>query len=213
MMHCLLGQYDSGHHKSLQQLEYLDLSANKFSGHIDVLMFPLLKYVDVSNNEFTTAGFRRFHPSYHSLRELDLSWNLINQDVSRLFANIPPTLESFDLSHNTIRGTLPKEFPIEQVLFLKMSDNSIEGPLPDFPNSSPKLKRLEMANNRLSGTIQENFFKLGDLSVLDLSGNKLSGNIPAGIGDLTQLTTLNLSSNSLDQDIPDKLGKLKGRSC
>ena len=92
-----------------------------------------------------------------------------------------------------------------------MSNNSITGPLSDFPNTSPKLKVLDLANNQLTGTLQEDLFKLGDLSVLDLAGNHLSGSIPSSIGDLTQLSMLRLSSNSLVGNIPVKLGKLKGR--
>jgi Leucine-rich repeat (LRR) protein len=133
--------------------------------------------------------------------------------VTELFLNIPPTLENCDFSNNNIWVTLPKEFPIKQVLFLVMSNNNIAGPLPDFPNTTPKLKRLKLANNHITGTIHDDMFKLGDLSVLDLAGNKLSGGIPASIGDLTQLSTLKLSSNSLGQSIPVKLGKLKGTCC
>ena len=197
----------------LRKLKYFDISGNEFTGHIDVLLFPSLNYVDFSNNKFTTAGFRRFHKSYDTLRVMNISSNLLTQDVSQLFLNIPPTLENCDFSNNNIEGTLPKEFPIKQVLFLAMSNNNIVGLLPDFPNTTPKLKRLKLANNHLTGTIHDNIFKLGDLSVLDLAGNKLSGGIPASIGDLTQLSTLRLSSNSLGQSIPVKLGKLKGRCC
>ena len=195
----------------LRRLEHLDISANDFTGHVDVLLYPSLISIDVSNNKFTTAGFRRFHESFHSLKEVDLSSNLISQDVSELLLNIPPALEDCDFSNNDIFGILPKDFPLAQVLFFSMSNNRISGPLPDFPSTSRKLKHLVLANNHLTGTIHDDFFKLDGLNVLDLSGNELSGSIPAGLGDLTQLSTLKLSSNSLGESVPIKLMRLKGK--
>ena len=195
----------------LRNLEHFDISENKFTGHIDVLLFPALRFVDFSKNKFTTAGFRRFHKAFYTLQKVNLSSNLISQDASELFLNIPPTLESFDLSNNDIRGTLPQELSMKQLLIFVMSNNSISGPLPDFPDTSPKLKQLVLAKNQLTGTIHDSFFKLNDLNVLDLTGNELIGGIPAGLGDLTQLNTLKLASNSLSKSIPVKLGRLKGR--
>ena len=211
---CLYLLLDVGSRRSndrLRELEHFDISSNEFTGHIDVLRFPSLTYANFSNNRFTTAGFRRFHKSYYTLRKLDLSSNLLTQDVYQLFLNIPPTLKDCVLSENNIGGTLPEEFPLKEVLFFTMSSNIITGPLPDFPNTSPKLKVLKLANNLLTGSLQEDFFKLGDLSALDLAGNHLSGSIPASIGDLTQLSMLRLSSNSLARNIPVKLAKLEGR--
>lgn len=176
-----------------------------------MLLFPSLKVVNFSKNNFTTAGSRRFRDSYLTLRELDLSFNNIAQNASEIFHNIPPSLQYLDLSSNSIRGTLPKEFPIEQMRFFLMANNNVSGPLPNFPDTSPKLEHVSLANNRLSGTIHDTFWKLADLSVLDLSGNKLSGGIPSSIG-LTRLSTLRLSSNLLGKSIPDKLGRLKGKS-
>ena len=97
------------------------------------------------------------------------------------------------------------------MLFLVISNNSIAGPLPNFPNTTPKLKRLELVNNHLTGTVHDNIFKLGDLSVLALTGNKLSGGNPAWIGNLTQLTMLRLLSNLLGLSIPVRIGKLQCR--
>ena len=176
-----------------------------------MLLFPSLISIDASKNKFTTAGFRRFHESFHSLKEVDLSSNLISQDVSELLLNIPPALEDCDFSNNDIFGILPKDFPLTQVLFFSMSNNHISGPLPDFPSTSRKLKYLALANNHLTGTIYDDFFKLDGLNVLDLSGNKLTESIPSSLGDLTQLNTLKLSSNLLSESIPLKLGRLKGK--
>ena len=169
------------------KLEHLDISANDFSGHADVLRFPALKYADLSHNKFTTAGFRRFQEAYRTLREVDLSSNRIAQDVSHIFHDIPPTLRALDLSHNFVGGALPKDFPIEGLRSFLAANNSLTGVLPNFLETSPKL------------------------NVLDLTRNKLIGTIPASLGDLTQLNTLKLSSNSLSKSIPVKLGRLKGR--
>ena len=141
----------------LRRLEHVDISANEFTGHVDVLLYPSLISMDVSNNKFTTAGFRRFHKSFHSLKEVDLSSNLISQDVSELFLNIPPALEHCDFSNNDIFGALPEGFSLEQLRFFSLSNNHILGPLPDFPSTSRKLKYLALANNHLTGTIYDDF--------------------------------------------------------
>ena len=206
----LLGQFPR-QRNYLKRLEHLDISANEFTGHVDVLLYPSLISINVSKNKFTTAGFRRFHKSFNTLQQVDLSSNLISQDISELFLNIPPALEHCDFSNNDIFGTLPKEFPLEQLRFFSMSNTRISGPLPDFHDSSRKLKHLALANNHLTGTIHGDFFKLDGLNVLDLSGNELRESIPASLGDLTQLNTLKLSSNSLSESIPLKLGRLKGK--
>ena len=177
-----------------------------------MLLFPSLKYANFSFNKFTTAGFRRFHKSYHTLRHVDLSSNSIDQMIAQILLNTPPTLEKFDSSDNNIEGILPKKFPIKDGLqFFAMSNNRISGPLPDFPNTSPRLKHLDLANNGLTGTIHESLWQLSDISVLDLTGNSFTGSIPSTIGDLAQLKILRLSSNLLHQTIPAKLAKLKGR--
>ena len=137
----------------LRRLEYFDVSFNGFTGHVDVLLSSSLKVVDCSNNKFTTAGFWRFHKSFRALKKVDPRPNLISQDVSELFLNIPPVLKDCNFSNIDVRRTLPKEFPLEQVLFFSMSNNRISGPLPEFPNTSRKLKHLVLANNHLAGTI------------------------------------------------------------
>lgn len=96
------------------------------------------------------------------------------------------------------------------MLFFAMSNNSISGPLPDFPNTSPKLRSLNLRDNQLTGTIWSDVFKLADLSLLDLASNNLSSGIPSSIGDLSQLKELDLSNNGFVLTIPQELGKLAG---
>ena len=90
----------------LRELEHFAISGNEFTGHIDMLVFPSLKYVDVSNNDFTTAGFHRFHKLYDTLEEMNLSSTLLTQDVSQVFLNITSILKNCNLSNNNIGGTV-----------------------------------------------------------------------------------------------------------
>ena len=147
-----------------RKLEYFDASANELSGHADLLILPSLKYIDLSINKFVTAGFRRFHKSYHTLQEMDLSSNRIAQDVGQVFQNMPPTLERSNLSNNTIGGVLPRGFPIEnQVRFFAMANNNLSGPLPDVTRTFSNLEHINLANNYLTGTIQDTLWKLEEL--------------------------------------------------
>lgn len=196
-----------------RKLEYIDMSENVMTGHVDVLIFPAATLVNFSHNQFASAGFKRFREAYDTLRVVDMSSNYISQDASEIFLNIPPTLETVDFSNNDIGGFIPEKFPIERVQFFAMSNNSISGPLPDFPNTSPKLRSLILRDNGLTGPIPDDIFKLADLSVLDLASNNLTQSIPPSIGDLSQLNFLNLSSNEFSQSVPIKFVKLKGRCC
>ena len=77
-----------------RKLEYIDMSENVLTGHLDALLFPSTKLVNFSHNQFTSADFKRFRTAYNTLQVFDISSNYISQDVNELFLNIPPALET-----------------------------------------------------------------------------------------------------------------------
>ncbi|OMO97851.1 hypothetical protein COLO4_14319 [Corchorus olitorius] len=84
---------------------------------------------------------------------------------------------------------------------LDLSDNQINGSLPNFPST---LQNLDISNNRVSGALFED---IGD--ILPRLRNKLEGQIPEELTFLTALIGLNLSHNQLSGKIPKKIGELE----
>jgi Leucine-rich repeat (LRR) protein len=201
------------------KLEHIDISNNALIGHADMTFPSLTSYANFSHNSFTGVSFKRVNPAYESLKVVDLSNNMISQDASTIFYNIPPSIQELVLSNNSIAGELPNPFPLEKLIRLGMSDNVMEGTLPNFPGTASLIREIDLSNQKqangggFTGTIWTDIFKLVDLSVLNLAGNDLTGKIPSSIGNLAKLKVLNLSSNSLVKQIPKELGRLGGGSC
>ena len=213
----LTGTLPSNFGQAFLKLERMDLSGNSIAGHADLLFPVSMSYVNLSHNQFTSAGFKRFNAAYETLEAVDLSNNNISQVAMNIFHNIPPNLHELILSNNVINGRLPDAFKFEKLTHFAMANNRINGYLPDFPNDVPLLRELDLSNQKgvanvdgLSGTISSDVFKLVDLHALNLAGNSLTGEIPRSIGNLDNLKLLNLSSNKLTKEIPSELGRLIG---
>lgn len=159
--------------------------------------------------------YKRFNPSFQSLRLADLSLNQINQEASELFENAPPHIKVLNVTKNKIRGQLPNPFPLlGDMTHLALDHNNLNGSLPDISRSMPRLKMLDLSdqssNGGFTGYIPDGFSNLLDLVLLDLAQNKLSETIPAVLGNLPNLEALNLSNNELKGMIPTELGRLAG---
>ncbi|KAM7502796.1 hypothetical protein LguiB_001700 [Lonicera macranthoides] len=106
-----------------------------------------------------------------------------------------------DLSHNQIGGILPSSLLFRNGADIDLSFNSLEGPLPLWPNVS----HLSLANNSFSGTIPINIGQImSKLIYLDLSSNKLNGSIPSSLGKIGSLNYLSLSKNRLSGKVHDQ---------
>ncbi|KAL7549045.1 hypothetical protein ACHAWF_012307 [Thalassiosira exigua] len=210
----LWGSISFGDFATLRKIERIDISGNDFTGHADIFFSPVTSFINFSNNNFTSVGFKRFNAARESLKVVDMSNNLINQEASDIFNNIPMNIEELLLSNNEIFGTIPDPFPLGSMRRFDIAHNNLHGPLSNFPDATPQLRLLDVSNQKrtvnrgLNGTLPLAIFKLADLIGLDLSGNKLSQSIPSTIGDLVLLKNLNLSSNFLTGPIPPELGKL-----
>jgi Leucine-rich repeat (LRR) protein len=115
----------------------------------------------------------------------------------------------------------------DYVTEIDLTDNNLEGQLPDGLQFLSKLVKLVLAKNKLSGSIPptwgdmvdpattkantragEQVPLLSELEVIDLSNNQLSGEIPVSIGNLTTLKTLKLDHNKLTGNLPTSLANL-----
>ena len=113
------------------------------------------------------------------------------------------------LSDNSLSGPIPPELGnLDQLQELFLSRNSLSGPIPPELGNLEQLRWLILSDNSLSESIPPELGNLGQLQELFLAQNSLSGLIPPELGNLGQLQWLVLSRNSLSGEIPPELGKL-----
>ncbi|KAK7265090.1 hypothetical protein RJT34_32706 [Clitoria ternatea] len=159
-------------------LEVLDLSRNKFHGHIPQVQYNFSSY------------------NWSHLVYLDLSENQLSGEI---FQNLNEflNLKHLNLAHN--RFTIQKFPQIEMLLglqYLNLSKTSLVGQIPSEISQLSNLNALDLSMNHLSGKVPS----LRDihLKVLDLSNNNLSGPIPQPVlKRLPRMEKYNFSYNNL----------------
>ncbi|KAL0917925.1 hypothetical protein M5K25_013034 [Dendrobium thyrsiflorum] len=93
------------------------------------------------------------------------------------------------------------------MIFLDLSYNELEGPIPKEIGKLYYLSVLNLGHNHLSTVIPPELGNLHSLGVLDLSHNALEGPIPSSFSSLSMLSDIDLSNNKLNGTIP-VLGQL-----
>ncbi|RAL47881.1 hypothetical protein DM860_011466 [Cuscuta australis] len=128
-----------------------------------------------------------------SLRSCDFT-RLYSGPVLSFFTTYQ-TLEYLDLSYNSLRGEIPREFgEMIELQVLVLSHNRISG---EIPPSFGRLKNLgvfEASHNMLQGQIPDSFSNLSFLVQIDLSDNELTGEIPQR-GQLSTLPATQFANN------------------
>ncbi|KOM30443.1 hypothetical protein LR48_Vigan2030s000500 [Vigna angularis] len=158
---------------------------------------PYLFILDLRDNQFT-GSIGEF--SATSLRYLSLSDNKL----------LAPNLEVLDLSHNRIRGSIPKWFhenllrSWKNISYIDLSFNKLRGDLPIPPNG---IRFFSVSNNQLSGDISSALCNASTLSILNLASNNFSGLIPQCLATFHSLRALDLQDNNLYGSIPDNFSK------
>jgi len=109
-------------------------------------------------------------------------------------------LTTLYLHGNSLNGSLPPSFKMEQLVAMVVSDNMLSGNIPKIEVDG--LKTLVMARNNFSGSIPNSLGDLASLVTLDLSSNNLTGPIPESLEKLKYMVKLNLSFNKLEGEVP-----------
>ncbi|KAL3652859.1 hypothetical protein CASFOL_002540 [Castilleja foliolosa] len=203
----LEGTLSEAHFANLSKLENIGLESNhalKFRVGYDWV--PTFHKLDTLNMASVEIGsqFPQWLQAQKSLTELRLS------NCSSITGMLPKWLVSLmnltilDLSDNHIEGPIPELR--SRLEILNLGRNFINGPIPDDSLCEMKgLRTLDLSNNQLSGNLPHCLWNLVFLSVARLSSNKISGPIPNSIGQARYLMLLQLNNNSITGEIPSSL--------
>jgi Leucine-rich repeat (LRR) protein len=90
---------------------------------------------------------------------------------------------------------------LEKLYWLYLSNNSLEGRIPEGLGNLTLLENIKLSSNQFSGEILDDIVKLKNLWQLELYTNFLTGILSAGLGNLTSLVNLDVGNNSLHGNI------------
>jgi len=142
-----------------------------------------------------------------TLKEFSFPQNKVYGTIPREFASLPH-LEKVNLSNNRLTGTLPL-FSSPSLVIFDISHNLLRGTLPsNIGMMHDRMEDFDVTDNRLEGPIPDSFRHMTALQALSLSTNNFSGTIPQSIGYCRVLGYLFLDNNYLMGTIPPTLAKL-----
>ncbi|XP_059635763.1 cuscuta receptor 1-like [Cornus florida] len=203
----------------LSSLKTLKLRANNLTGQIYIQDFDglnNLKELDISLNYLscivTKEGLAR-SPSLNNLEFLDLSSNLLNNDIWPFVQGLPSlkTLYMRGMKWNvTIHSKDSQNLRNMENLFL--DDATLNNDfLPSITIVMTSLKVLSLQHCGLTGSLPvPGLCELKNLQELALHDNKIEGELPQCMENLTSLQILDLSSNGFTGNIAlSPLVKLK----
>ncbi|CAN8270140.1 unnamed protein product [Cochlearia groenlandica] len=209
------GDGGDGYWGNFQNLKYLSLAHNHFSGEIPPefsLLCRSLEAIDLSGNSLTGQLPQSF-TSCDSLQNLNLGNNKLSGDFITTVVSKLEKITYLYLAYNNISGSVPLSLTnCTNLRVLDLSSNEFTGKVPSFRSSSV-LEKLLIANNYLSGTVPLELGKCKSLKTIDLSFNALTGSIPNEIWSLPNLSDLVMWANNLTGVIPEDIcvhgGKLE----
>ncbi|KAH0661255.1 hypothetical protein KY284_026186 [Solanum tuberosum] len=160
------------------------------------------------------------------ITELDLSLN-------HFTGHIPSTISK--LKHLTILVLRPIPFQVKypdvfsNLQKLRLSSNSLSGPLPSKASMLQKLSELDLSDNLLNGTIPSWVFNIpliyhkttsvtqfhclgsmASLTMLDLRRNNFTGSLPPFCAQSTSLSTIVVNGNRFEGPVPVSLLNCNG---
>ncbi|KAF5749312.1 receptor-like protein kinase-like [Tripterygium wilfordii] len=191
-----------------QRLFRLRLGSNALTGRFEGSAFTMLQnltYLELDNNSFTGSippqlGFCR------RLLLLNLAKNNLTGALPAQLGNLS-NLQVMKLEQNNLTGEIPTQITqLLSLLILNISWNSLTGSIPSSVSQLRALNSLNLQANHLNGSIPDTIVNMDSLMELQLGSNQLSGRIPTM--PRTLQIALNLSSNLFNGSIPDTLSAL-----
>ncbi|XP_057446827.1 receptor-like protein 7 [Lotus japonicus] len=205
-------QFDEFINVSSSTLSLLDLSNNNISGPFPEFIFQLtaLSNLYLTYNKFYGPLQLLKFWELRNLTELYISENnfSVNVDMKNVDPSPLPGLQVLHLSSCNLKAFPNVLRNQSNLLYLNLSNNQIQGIVPNWIWKLTKLYSLDISSNlltELEGTVQNVSSMIG-LEVLDLHNNQLQGPIPI-LSE--QALYLDYSRNIFSSVIPDALCSAK----
>ncbi|TVU43448.1 hypothetical protein EJB05_09921, partial [Eragrostis curvula] len=190
----------------LTSLQFLDLSFNRFQGHIP-MPNSSARYMDYSNNMFSSVC-PNFTLHLRSTRYLSMSRNIISGYIHYSICN--STLEVLDLSYNNFNGPLPScLMENRKLVVLNLRGNHFEGMLPSNITTGCLLQTIDLHGNKIYGKLPMGLSNCLQLEILDLGNNYVVDTFPSWLRGLPKLSVIVLRSNQFYGSIGDIVGDHK----
>ncbi|KAL1220465.1 Receptor like protein 23 [Cardamine amara subsp. amara] len=184
--------------KTLQQLEYIEITDNRIKGTIPEWLWslPRLNTVIVGNNLFN---------SFQGSAEV-----LVNSSVRALFLygnnfegalpNLPLSIQIFSAQNNSFKGEIPLSICNRSSLIaLVLSYNNFSGPIPQCVSN---FTFVDLRKNNLKGSIPNLFHAGASLRTLDVGFNRLTGKLPRSLVNCSSLKFLSVDNNRIEDTFP-----------
>ncbi|XLT64552.1 hypothetical protein HN873_020991 [Arachis hypogaea] len=202
---------------SLKSLRYLDLSNNRFRGHISETTSYSLDHLDLCNNELqgnlpesifhivnltylclssdNWSGIVHF-PLFSKLQNLEYlflsGFNSLllksETSVNHTFSN----LRELQLLSSNITGWLEFSGKFPNLDYLELYNNSLQEKVPKWIHGMDSLRYLNLSHNNFTSMDHFPWYRLEDL---DLSFNSMADDISSFFCNATFLSVINLSHN------------------
>lgn len=188
----------------------LDISNNLLGGVIPYEFgkkMTSLELLDLSENKLVDGGIPNSFRDICTLQSLTFTYNLLSEELPNILENLSGcashSLLNLDLSWNQITGSLSDLSIFTSLKTLVLSQNRLNGSIPDDIRFPSRLVTLSIPSNTLKGVITESHFaNMSSLKTLDLSYNSLSLKFQKNWMPMFQLDKIYLRSCKLGPEFP-----------
>ncbi|KAK6137874.1 hypothetical protein DH2020_028382 [Rehmannia glutinosa] len=202
---------------NLRNLTYLDLSQNKLQGTISNAIVNLcnLKFLDLTDNRFT-GKIPDFGINQNDcLQDLDVLGFLQFVERSNLsFVRTLSSLRELDISNNIVNGSIPSSFgQLSNLEKLELSNNSLSGMVTELHFSKMlKLTELSMSlNNLLVFNVSSEWIPPFQLKTIKLNSCTLGPLFPSWLKTQENVVELRISRTGISDRLPDWFEKVYSR--
>ncbi|KAK7330325.1 hypothetical protein VNO77_24515 [Canavalia gladiata] len=166
----------------LQEITFMNISLNNLHGKIPNLA------LEFTNNPEIDLSWNQFEGSIPLFLLQALALHLSNNKFSISVCGRSTSLGLMDLSNNQLEGKLPNCWNnLNSSRFLDRSNNKLSGKFPFSMGALANIEGLVLRNYSLNGQVPSSLENYSKLALFDLGENKFCGPIPLWIGESLQL--------------------------